>query len=58
MKNKAARKTKKTTDRPIFDAVRKPLAPPSRTLSKNKPDEKAHPSRRKAKHKQAVTADE
>lgn len=37
--------------RPIFEAIRKPLAPPGHPLSEAKPDEKARPSLRKAKHK-------
>ena len=41
----------KKDDRKIFNSIRKPTAPPSRTLGEEKPDEKAHPSRRKTKHK-------
>lgn len=48
----AAKKGKvKKDERPIFDSVRKPTAPPSRTLGEPKPDEKARPARRKTKHK-------
>ncbi len=42
---------KKKQARPIFDAIRKPLAPPGHPLSHAKPEEKARPSGRKAKHK-------
>ena len=47
------KKTKKNKkpERPLFDTIRKPLAPPSRTLGPAKPDERALPSRRKVKHK-------
>ncbi|MBA3632193.1 MAG: hypothetical protein H0W58_05190 [Acidobacteria bacterium] len=44
-------KKKKKPERPIFDSIRKPTAPPSQKLGKEKPDEKVHPSRRKIKHK-------
>jgi hypothetical protein len=37
--------------RNIFSSIRKPTAPPSRTFGEEKPDELAHPSQRKAKHK-------
>jgi hypothetical protein len=42
---------RKKDDRMIFNSIRKPTAPPSRTFGEEKPDELAHPSRRKAKHK-------
>lgn len=42
-------------ERPIFDSIRKPTAPPSRKIGENKPDEKARPSRRKQKHKKTET---
>jgi len=42
---------KKKPDRPIFDAIRKPTAPPSRKFGKAKPEEKANPTGRKIKHK-------
>ena len=45
------KKKKTTKDRPIFDAIRKPTAPPSKTIGKNKPEEIVHPSLRKVKHK-------
>ena len=44
-------KKKKTSERPIFDSIRKPTAPPSQKFGKSKPDEKVNPSRRKVKHK-------
>jgi hypothetical protein len=36
----------------IFDSIRKPTAPPGHPLSHAKPEEKARPAGRKAKHKQ------
>jgi len=48
----AARKRKrKLTDRTIFGTLRKPVAPPGHPLTQAKPDEKARPAGRKAKHK-------
>lgn len=44
-------KKKKKPERPLFDSIRKPIAPPSRKIGENKPDEKANPARRKTKHK-------
>lgn len=42
----------KTQARPVFDSIRKPVAPPGHPLSHAKPDEVARPAQRKAKHKQ------
>jgi hypothetical protein len=50
MRMKKSGKAKKE-ERPIFDAIRKPLAPPSHPLGHAKPEEKARPSQRKVKHK-------
>lgn len=44
-------KKKKKDERPVFDSIRKPIAPPSRKFGKPKPEEKANPARRKTKHK-------
>jgi hypothetical protein len=50
---KSARKSSKLKDeRPLFDAIRKPQAPPGHPLSQAKPEERAHPAGRKVKHKQ------
>lgn len=48
---------KKKTERPLFDSVRKPTAPPSFKIGKDKPKEKAHPARRKIKHKKPEETD-
>ena len=42
---------KKKIERPIFDAIRKPTAPPRRKFGKVKPEEKANPVQRKTKHR-------
>jgi hypothetical protein len=47
-------KKKRKIEQPIFDSIRKPTAPPSRKIGGDKPEEKAHPSRRKVKHKKSV----
>jgi len=44
-------KKNKRQEQPIFDSIRKPTAPPSRKFGEEKPEEKAHPSNRKSKHK-------
>jgi hypothetical protein len=36
----------------IIGSIRRPLAPPGHPLTQLKPEEKAHPAGRKAKHKQ------
>jgi hypothetical protein len=36
----------------IISSIRRPLAPPGHPLAQAKPDEKARPAGRKAKHKQ------
>jgi hypothetical protein len=50
-------KKKRKTERPVFDSIRKPIAPPSQTLGSAKPEEKAHPARRKIKHKKKEEMD-
>lgn len=42
---------KKPTGRAIFAGIRKPVAPPGHPLTQAKPEEKARPAGRKAKHK-------
>jgi hypothetical protein len=44
-------KSKGKSSRPLFDTIRKPVAPPGHPLSRAKPDEVARPAGRKAKHK-------
>jgi hypothetical protein len=42
---------KKPNARPVFSAIRKPIAPPGHPLGRAKPEERVHPAKRKAKHK-------
>jgi hypothetical protein len=44
-------KNKKKEKRPVFDSIRKPVAPPSKKFGAPKREEKAYPARRKTKHK-------
>jgi len=44
-------KKKKKPERPIFDSIRKPVAPPNQKIGTDKPEERIHPARRKIKHK-------
>jgi hypothetical protein len=48
------RKKRKAEERPVFDSIRKPTAPPSHTMGEKKPSERARPSLRKVKHKKKV----
>jgi hypothetical protein len=49
-KSSLNRKAKKVA-RPVFEGIRKPLAPPGHPMSHAKAEEKARPSGRTAKHK-------
>ena len=52
MKTNAKKQAKKAVSpRPVFDSIRKPVAPPGHPLTRAKPEERAHPAERKAKHK-------
>jgi hypothetical protein len=42
---------KRGGERPVFEAMRKPVAPPGHALGQAKPEERAHPAERKVKHK-------
>jgi hypothetical protein len=53
MKRRKVKKEAKRKERLIFDSIRKPVAPPTRKFGSDKPEEKAMPSGRKAKHKKA-----
>jgi hypothetical protein len=48
-----AGRKKKKAERPIFDSIRKPNAPPSRHIGSDALEEKRHPALRKAKYKKA-----
>ncbi|MGE3466143.1 MAG: hypothetical protein AB7J13_04360 [Pyrinomonadaceae bacterium] len=49
----AGKKKPKKEDRPVFDSIRKPTAPPSKKFGTKVPEEKLRPSLRKAKHKRS-----
>jgi hypothetical protein len=46
-----AQRKKKKPERPVFDSIRKPTAPPSRHIGSDALEEKRHPALRKVKHK-------
>jgi hypothetical protein len=52
------RRKKKVEERPVFDSIRKPTAPPGQKFGGSRPDEKVLPSGRKAKHKKGPEAEE
>jgi len=45
------KKRPKQEERPVFDSIRKPTAPPGRKFGGETPEEKRRPSLRKVKHK-------
>jgi hypothetical protein len=51
VKTTAKKRGKSRVERPVFDSIRKPGAPPGHALTRAKPEERAHPAERKAKHK-------
>lgn len=54
----AAAKEKKQDERPVFDSIRKPTAPPSQKFGGSRPEERLRPSQRKAKHKKDPDSDQ
>jgi len=52
------RKKKTSPPRPVFDSIRKPTAPPTQKFGGDAPEEKVHPSQRKAKHKKEPEFDQ
>jgi hypothetical protein len=51
MRKTSHKQSKRTAGRPVFDSIRKPIAPPGHAFSNAKPDERARPAMRKVKHK-------
>jgi len=47
----SAKKRKGKDERPVFDSIRKPTAPPSRKMDDDRPEEKTHPAGRKLKYR-------
>jgi hypothetical protein len=56
MAKKPSQTAKAKKPRPLFEGIRKPLAPPGHPMSHAKPEEKARPAGRKAKHKRKPEA--
>jgi len=48
---KSSRSKTRKHRKSIIDSIRRPIAPPGHPLTHAKPDEKARPAGRKAKHK-------
>ena len=48
---------KREEQRPLFASTRKPAAPHGHPLSRAKPEDRAHPAERKAKHKRPPAGD-
>ncbi|MGZ8847728.1 MAG: hypothetical protein ACXW3C_14810 [Pyrinomonadaceae bacterium] len=48
---KSSRSKKRRQKKSIVDSIRRPLAPPGHPIENAKPDDKARPAGRKAKHK-------
>jgi hypothetical protein len=48
---------RKRREKPVFDSIRKPTAPPSKTFGPPKPEKRAHPAERKIKHKKRIEAE-
>ena len=51
------RRKTKHEERPVFDSIRKPTAPPAKKMGQEKPEEKLHPALRKVKHKVKLEID-
>jgi len=49
----AKKRKPKPEERPVFDSIRKPTAPPARRFGEDVPDSVRHPSLRKEKHKKS-----
>ena len=50
---KSSRSKRRRRKKSLVDSIRRPLAPPGHPIAHAKPDEKARPAGRKAKHKQS-----
>ncbi|PYS44710.1 MAG: hypothetical protein DMF71_02640 [Acidobacteria bacterium] len=55
---KSSRSKHRRRKKSIVGSIRRPLAPPGHPIAHAKPDEKARPAGRKAKHKQSPEAKE
>ena len=57
MKKTGTKPAGKREERPLSDSTRKPVAPHGHPLSRAKPEDRAHPAERKAKHKRRPGGD-
>ena len=57
MKKTGTKRAGKRDERPLFDSTRKPVAPQGHPLARAKPEDRAHPAERKAKHKRRPAGD-
>ena len=51
MKKTGTKRAGKREERPLFVSIRKPAATPGHPIPRAKPEDRAHPAERKAKHK-------
>jgi len=51
MKKNGRKQSRRREERSLFASIRKPVAPPGHPISRAKPEDRAHPAERKAKHK-------
>lgn len=51
MKKSGKTQARGRENRSSLDSIRKPAVPPGHPLTRAKPEERAHPAERKAKHK-------
>ena len=57
MKKTGTKRAGKRGEGTLLASVRKPVAPPGHPLSRAKPEDRAHPAERKAKHKRRPAGD-
>ena len=57
MKKTGTKRAGKSEERPLLASERKPVAPTGHPLSRAKPEDRAHPAERKAKHKRRPAGD-
>ncbi|MCA1633377.1 MAG: hypothetical protein LC802_06550 [Acidobacteria bacterium] len=57
MKKSSQKQPRQGEARPVFDSVRKPVAPPGHPINRAKPEERAHPAERTVKHKRRPDGD-
>jgi len=55
---KSSRSKKRRRQKSIIGSIRRPLAPPGHPIEHAKPEEKASPAGRKAKHKRRPESEE